>query len=240
MIRFHYLALFFVIMCCATPENNSLVIKKVDTPVALNFSSISEQLESQVTKIAVDHANWEAFPYSPEVSLRMAHDNSHIYLKFYVSEAHILAQHNQPNSPTHRDSCVEFFIDPDQTGGYYNFEFNCIGTTHLAYGPDRSSRTFIDPEKIKSSLFIESTLGNEPFAEKSGHFQWEMVVAIPSSLFTYHPNLSFDGLQSKANFFKCGDDTQQPHYLSWQPISTSRPDFHRPEFFGTLLFENEK
>ncbi|MBO7233161.1 MAG: hypothetical protein J6V16_08435, partial [Bacteroidales bacterium] len=26
----------------------------------------------------------------------------------------------------------------------------------------------------------------------------------------------------------------QPHYLSWQPINTEKPDFHRPEFFGTL------
>jgi len=64
-----------------------------------------------------------------------------------------------------------------------------------------------------------------------------MVAAIPTSIFVHHPNLTFDKLQAKANFFKCGDDTQQPHFLSWQPIDTPRPDFHRPEFFGFLQFD---
>ena len=36
------------------------------------------------------------------------------------------------------------------------------------------------------------------------------------------------------NFYKCGDATEMPHYLSWNPIQTERPDFHRPEFFGEL------
>ena len=30
--------------------------------------------------------------------------------------------------------CVEFFIDPDQSGGYYNFEFNCIGSWAMLLG----------------------------------------------------------------------------------------------------------
>ncbi|MGB1020827.1 MAG: carbohydrate-binding family 9-like protein [Flavobacteriaceae bacterium] len=231
------IAFSFLIMSCNSADHSFLRIRKMDTPPALSFSALSQHLESKTKKVTVRNANWEAFPYTPEVAFRMAHDTDHIYLKFYVSEAHILAQHNAPNTATHRDSCVEFFIDPDQSGGYYNFEFNCIGTTHLAYGPDRYSRTFIDPEKITSSLFIESTLGNQPFEEKTGDFHWEMVVAIPSSLFIYHPNLKFDKLESKANFFKCGDDTQKPHFLSWQPIDTPKPDFHRPEFFGNLMFD---
>ncbi|MBT5542155.1 MAG: hypothetical protein HOK34_04920, partial [Gammaproteobacteria bacterium] len=31
--------------------------------------------------------------------------------------------------------------------------------------------------------------------------------------------------------------TQKPHYLTWNPVETSNPDFHRPEFFGKLIFE---
>jgi len=230
-------AFILLIMSCNSADNSYLRIQKIETPLALDFSTLSEQLESNIKKVPIGNANWDAFPYTPEVAFRMAHDTDHIYLKFYVSEAHILAQHSTPNSATHKDSCVEFFIDPDQSGGYYNFEFNCIGTTHLAYGPDRHTRTFIEPEKITTSLFIESTLGNQPFEEKTGDFKWEMVVAIPSSLFIHHPNLTFDKLKSKANFFKCGDDTQKPHFLSWQAIDTPQPDFHRPEFFGNLMFD---
>ena len=39
----------------------------------------------------------------------------------------------------------------------------------------------------------------------------------------------------RANFYKCGDKTAHPHYLSWSPIHTEKPDFHRPEFFGELI-----
>ncbi|MDE5921249.1 MAG: hypothetical protein K2G82_06535, partial [Paramuribaculum sp.] len=28
--------------------------------------------------------------------------------------------------------------------------------------------------------------------------------------------------------------TSEPHYLSWAPITTPQPDFHRPEFFGNI------
>ena len=41
----------------------------------------------------------------------------------------------------------------------------------------------------------------------------------------------------KANFYKCGDELQTPHFLSWNPIQIEQPDFHRPDFFGTLEFE---
>ena len=31
----------------------------------------------------------------------------------------------------------------------------------------------------------------------------------------------------RANFYKCGDKTAHPHYVSWAPINTPQPDFHR-------------
>ena len=40
----------------------------------------------------------------------------------------------------------------------------------------------------------------------------------------------------KANFYKCGDKLSVPHYLSWNPVTTEKPDFHRPEYFGLLEF----
>lgn len=202
-----------------------------------NFVQIDQELERNSSLHSIDIINWEKFNYVPKVTFRMGHDDENIYLKFYVSENHILAKHSTPNSSTHQDSCVEFFIDPDQSGQYYNFEFNCIGTTHLAYGPDRFNRTFIDKNKILDQIKIISTLGSLPFEEKSGQFSWEMTVKLPSSIFVYHPNLKFSSLISRANFYKCADATTTPHYLSWSSVETENPDFHRPEFFGLLNFE---
>ena len=60
----------------------------------------------------------------------------------------------------------------------------------------------------------------------------------------YHREVSFnensiivDGKEIRANFYKCGDELDKPHYLSWNPINLEKPNFHCPEFFGTLFFE---
>jgi hypothetical protein len=41
----------------------------------------------------------------------------------------------------------------------------------------------------------------------------------------------------RANFYKCGDKTSHPHWLTWNPVDKPRPDFHLPQYFGTLVFE---
>jgi hypothetical protein len=66
---------------------------------------------------------------------------------------------------------------------------------------------------------------------------WEVALIIPYAAFFKHQIQSLDGKEIKANFYKCGDELQTPHFLSWNPIKIEKPDFHRPDFFGTLEFE---
>ena len=233
------LLFFTTLYSCSNMKTNiqSLVVRKVFIKDSLNFGSISDVLEENTVLNKLDWLEWKEFPYEPQISFRIAHDDSLIFLKYYVKEHHILAKQSEPNTAVHRDSCVEFFFDPMQDGNYYNFEFNCIGTTHLAYGPSRGERTFIPAEMIKNQIMTWSTLGEEPFEEKSDIFEWEMVIVIPSTIFTYNKGLSFSKLISSANFYKCGDDTTKPHYLSWNPVKSINPDFHRPEHFGILNFQ---
>jgi hypothetical protein len=218
-------------------KTQSLDVPKISIKDSLSFDNVSTILEKNAPLNKVDWLEWKEFPYQPEVQFRIAHDDSLLFLKYYVKEEHILARRTDPNSAVHRDSCVEFFVDPIQNGNYYNFEFNCIGTTHLAYGPRRGERTFIPAELIENEIKTWSTLGKASFEEKSGMFEWEMVVVIPSSIFTYNKDLNFSKLVSNANFYKCGDDTTKRHYLSWNPVKTPNPDFHRPEYFGILNFQ---
>ena len=230
--------LFSLINCTdMKSKKNSLEVTKITVKDSLGFKSVSEVLENSSPLIKISWVGWDEFPYKPDVNFRIAHDDSLLFLKYYVKENHVLAKNINPNSAVHRDSCVEFFVDPDQSGNYYNFEFNCIGTTHLAYGPSRSSRTFIPSKLISNNIKTWSTLGNDPFDEKSGNFEWEMVIVIPASIFTYNEGLNFSKLISNANFYKCGDDTTKPHFLSWNPVKSPKPDFHRPEQFGVLNFQ---
>lgn len=240
-MRYYGVFLFFMHLAGLSQtvmnDMNTLNIREIAFSGEADLTTVSELLEANTEPHELDRINWESFPYRPEVTFRMAHHDNQIWLKFYVKEENILAQRTQTNSATHRDSCVEFFLDPLGDGNYYNFEFNCIGVTHLAYGPDRHERTFVDAAIIEKKIRIESTLGNQAFEERKGGHEWEMTVVIPAALLIHHKGLVLEGLGAKANFYKCADDTSRPHYLSWNAVGTEGPDFHQPSFFGNLIFE---
>lgn len=179
--------------------------------------------------------NWKAYPYKPGVKFRIAHTGNEIWLKYYVREKYIRALETRTNGDVYKDSTVEFFIAVDGKN-YYNFEFSCIGTIHLSHGPDRGNRTRVSPE-IAEKIRIEPSLGKQAFEERTGDFRWEMMICIPIECFAFDSLTTFDGLEAGANFYKCGDATTEPHFISWNPIVTPTPDYHRPEFFGKLNFK---
>ena len=227
-------------LVACTPANKNtkkLIVKEIEYDGQASLEKVSNLLEDLTEIHAIDLINWKEFPYKPDVKFRIAHNNDQIWLKFYVTEDNILAQRTQTNSATHRDSCVEFFIDPQQNGNYYNFEFNCIGVTHLAYGPSGRERKFIDPELIQQKIKTVSSLGTTSFEEKRGGHSWDMTVVIPAEIFVHEKNFQIGGLTTNANFYKCGDDTTEKHYLTWNPVGGERPNFHQPSFFGKLVFE---
>ncbi|MEA1784805.1 carbohydrate-binding family 9-like protein [Arenibacter sp. GZD96] len=231
--------IFSISMGCdsAHKAERTLRVKEIKHQGNPTLEEVKVLLEKNTDLHAIDQINWDSFPYQPEVRFRIGHHNDQIWLTFYVNEAHVLAQRTMTNSATHKDSCVEFFVDPLQDGNYYNFEFNAIGVTHLAYGSSRKDRVFVAPKIIESEIKTASSLGTAPFVERSGNMYWEMTIVIPASAFTQTQGLSLKGLHAKANFYKCGDETSKPHYLSWHPVGTDKPDFHQPLFFGDLFFE---
>ena len=215
----------------------NLTVTKIDTTTSLSIKEAALLLERNTETEAIDILNWKnAFPYRPDIKFRIAHTGNEIWLKFYVQEKNILALETEINGDVYKDSTVEFFISIDGKN-YYNFEFNCIGTPHVGYGPGRGNRTPILPEMV-NQIDIESSLGNQPFAEKSGDFSWEMMICIPIQCFAFDKVQSLNGLKATANFYKCGDETSDPHFVTWNAIDTENPDYHRPEFFGKISFED--
>jgi len=212
-----------------------LKVRKIEVIRGISLRDAKENLTLQTQLQKIDKLNWKNFSYAPKVNFRIAHTGKEIWLMYEVLEKYIRALETRTNGDVYKDSTVEFFIS---TGGknYYNFEFSCIGTIHLAYGPGRGKRQRIDPavaEKIK----IETSLGSKPFEEKSVDFPWDIFIRIPTECFAFDNIKSFSGLAARGNFYKCGDATSLPHYISWNPIDTIEPDYHSPEFFGELEFE---
>lgn len=195
---------------------------------------------AQIAWNPIDQVNWPEYPYKPEVRFRIMHSETEIYLQFHVRENGARATYDYDfGSHPFKDDCVEFFMIPsDRDDTYYNFEMNCIGHGTFDYGTGREGRHRCGDE-ILWQIRRESTLGSTAFGLREGPQEWTLTVAIPKRLYaqTDLDLTAFSGRTVRANFYKCGDDTAVPHYLSWNPIRIPKPDFHRPEHFGEIYFE---
>ena len=80
-----------------------------------------------------------------------------------------------------------------------------------------------------------ASLGREPFGERDEQTAWELALVIPVNTFAKYPLHLEEGARLRANIYKCGDDLPVPHFVSWNPINTEKPNFHRPDCFGELL-----
>lgn len=205
-----------------------LKIPKIDAP------ALPAELTGSSGAVACN--NWAAdYPYAPKTTFTAAHNGTHLLLTFRVEEECTKAEVTEDNGPVWTDSAVEFFISFDDIG-YYNFEFSCIGKALLGFRKTKPDVTHAAPEVMRTIL-RRSSLGGTNFAERRGDNRWELDVAIPATAFFAHRFASLDGLKARANVYKCGDDLSRPHFLSWQPIGTAKPNFHVPEYFGDIEFE---
>ena len=214
----------------------NLVIKKIETG-AVEASAVPALFDAQgIEWNAVACVNWAEFPYQPEVKFRAAHTGDAILLHYQVTEASVRAVALADDGRVWEDACVEFFLSPEGNDFYYNFECNCATKLLLHGGPAGGERPTASEEVLKS-VKRWSSLGTEPFEERVGECTWEVALVIPASAIFRHEIETFNGKTMRANFYKCGDKLQTPHYLSWAPIELPKPKFHCPEFFGELVFE---
>lgn len=183
----------------------------------------------------IDQVNWkDSFPYCPNVKFRIARTNNSFLLNYKVTEDSIKATTKADNGPVWTDSCVEFFVIPNNDGIYYNIECNCAGTILIGVGKEREDRERAS-QKTLDTVQRWSSLGREPFNEKIGEMTWEVVLIVPFTAFYKHNIENLDNQRIKANFYKCGDELTTPHFISWSKIDLPKPDFHCPQFFGTLI-----
>ena len=211
-------------------------VKKISV-ANVEVSSLPKLLdEEKIGFQPVSKVNWNEYLYCPKVEFRVAHTEDAILLHFKVTEASVRARYGEDNGSVWTDSCVEFFSIPAGDGIYYNIECNCIGTVLVGVGPQRNNREHA-PADVTVQIQRWSSLGRTPFEERVEEVTWEVALVVPYTVFFKHQITSLDGKEIKANFYKCGDELQTPHFLSWNPIEIEQPDFHRPDFFGTLEME---
>ena len=117
---------------------------------------------------------------------------------------------------------------PEKDDRYFNFEINPNGCLYIGFGHGRADSTVLYRRDM------EALFGIRPLKTPDG---WEVYYRIPLSfLQLFCPGFTFIG-NLRANVYKCGDLTEHEHYLSWNPVTSEAPDFHRPQDFGLMTFE---
>jgi hypothetical protein len=213
-----------------------LEVKKMEFGEEIpTLDEISDKLDKLDSKHIIDIVNWNDFSYKPDVSFSIGYTSREILLKYYITEQYFKAEKTETNEMVCEDSCVEFFVSPVDDGTYYNFEFNGIGTCLLGNGTGREDSKRVDPG-IVSKIRRQTSVGKNPVKELKGPFSWTITIAIPIETFFQHKIKELKGKTFRANFYKCGDMLSVPHFLTWNPVGTEKPDYHRPEYFGVIKF----
>ncbi len=193
---------------------------------------LDSALELQGARFDVQQVNWpQAFPYAPLCSGRIARTEEALVIDFRVSGLDLRCCNTEDNGRQWEDSCVEVFLQDPDGKDYYNFEINALGKVLACSGPAREGREKRAPEEMADILRFSQHDGVAG-ENLEGLHNWRVAVVIPFYQIGIDPEHLPESI--RANFYKCGDCTAHPHFLSWSPVQTGKPDFHRPEFFGKL------
>jgi hypothetical protein len=194
---------------------------------------------------AVDNARPESSDHRPTVHVRLLYDDSNIYGMFNVHDRYVRCVHTQAQDPVCRDSCVEFFFKPDIGPGYFNFEFNCGGALLSSYIRDHTrigdagfrDFTMLTQQEC-ARVRVVSSLPSTTDPEIGDPVTWTLAFAIPVDLLEHYAGAlsPLPGRCWTGNFYKCGDRTSHPHWISWVPVSEL--NFHLPDCFGDICLES--
>lgn len=191
----------------------------------------------------ISHFRKEGSAHRPKTRFRLVYSEKGISGIFFVEDRFVKCVHKGYLAPVYKDSCVEFFVKPSGSKGYFNFEFNCGGSILCSYITDHS-RT---PEGFKGSvpltiqdlqlIKIFHSLPEIITEEIKDPVTWILEFFIPFSVLEKYSGNIWDlqGQVWDANFQKCGDSTSHPHWVSWKPLPEL--NFHLPECFGRICFE---
>lgn len=177
----------------------------------------------------------------PKTQAKLLYDDKNLYVYFKVEDQYVRAVAQKLHDMVCRDSCVEFFFTPGEnlSDGYFNFEINCGGTMLMYHQTARGENRIEILEQNCSKIKLKTSMPKIVEPEIKEPTTWILQYALPFESLEEYVKVSRPaaGVKWRANFYKCADKTSHPHWLTWSKVKKPQPDFHQPEFFGTILFE---
>lgn len=191
------------------------------------INSIHDPIWKEAERADIMTINWdiEGYTYLPKTVAYVMYSEKGLHVKMTTDEKPLRATETTHNGRICEDSCMEFFIRPNENDPrYINFEINPIGTMYVSIRYDRYDFEYLSESAEYFNLVSEITSDS-----------WALMYTIP---FDYIDRLY--GAHTKnmlGNFYKCGGRTEHPHYASYFPVKLEEPDFHIPSTFGEFVLK---
>lgn len=182
---------------------------------------------SNVPKAEIDCYKWLNY-YVPKAYGQLFLVKSKGFaLKMTAFEKNPKAIYTEYGDSVYKDSCLEFFVRFNKESPLYmNFEMNSNGAFLASVRSERKNKTHIH-EKV--SLPEVKALKYDDYWTVETFFSFEFIKTLFGKCELKKDDIFY------GNFYKCGDETEYPHFGMWSPIEAENPDFHRPEFFGKFI-----
>ncbi|MBQ7346862.1 MAG: hypothetical protein IJW55_02815 [Clostridia bacterium] len=185
------------------------------------------KIEQSGTTFAIANFPWaKDYPATPHTEVTVSYDDAGFRFRFVSYETHLRAVETAHNTAVHKDSCMEVFMQftPATDERYINIEINPNGAAYSAVSYCRERSQQINPADI-DTLGIKTSVYDD---------RWEIVLTVSKEYIQKQIPSYRHGKGSilRGNFYKCGDETDHPHFGCFHNIVWEQPDFHRPEFFA--------
>jgi len=184
----------------------------------------------------------ESSDHRPITDARLLYEEGGLHGIFRVQDRFVRCVRLNYFDEVWKDSCVEFFAEPQPGKGYFNFEFNCAGAflcSHIR-NAERIPGGFKDftkvPAEIGRSIQVRSSLRGPIDPEITEPLTWHLRFFIPRAIFEHYlgPLDGWRGQTWRGNFHKCAEEVSHPHWATWSPVDEL--NFHRPQNFAELRF----
>jgi hypothetical protein len=215
-------------------------VQKLGSPIKLD-GDWEKEVWKNVPALEIKNYMGEKPEHLPRAQAKLLYDDNNLYVIFRVEDQYVRAVATEYHGAVWEDSCAEFFFTPstDISQGYFNIEMNAGGTMlfnhQMKPREDKVLVTETDCDQVE--IFHSQPKIIDPEITKPT--TWILEYRVPFAVIEKYapftkPSL---GVTWKANFYKCGDETSHPHWITWSVVDRPQPDFHRPEYFGTLEFK---
>lgn len=190
--------------------------------------TVQKELDwDNVPKAHISTYKWAEGGYEPECFGQLALlENGDLCVKMTAYETNPRATYKNFCDPVCCDSCLEFFAALENgSEDYINIEVNPNGTYYAS------------KRRGEETTYFDSILPALPIVkvEKTDTF-WSVEYRLTAAdLKLLFPNVTLkSGYSFRGNFYKCGDETEIPHYGMWNEITGDLISFHQPKLFGNF------